>query len=74
MTRHVLVTIVLTLSLVGCAADERQTEICRQVVTALVEDAADIVALPVERDGSVLAPDTAEHGGRRRRQHLPIGI
>jgi branched-chain amino acid transport system permease protein len=53
MPRHVLAAIVLTLSLSGCAADERQTEICRQIVTALVEDATDIVALPVERDGLV---------------------
>jgi len=53
MPRFVLAALVLSLSLVGCAADERQTEICRQIVTALVDDATDIVALPVERDGLV---------------------
>jgi branched-chain amino acid transport system permease protein len=53
MPRHVFAILFLTLSLLGCAADQRQTEICRQIVTVLVEDAADIMALPVESDGVV---------------------
>src|SRR5258708_36411534 len=53
MPRHVLAILILTLSLLACAADQRQTEICGQIVTVLVEDAADIMALPVESDGVV---------------------
>jgi hypothetical protein len=45
--------IVLMLALLGCAADERQSGICRQIVATLVEDARDLAALPVEHDGMV---------------------
>jgi branched-chain amino acid transport system permease protein len=45
--------IVLMLALLGCAADERQSGICRQIVAALVEDSHDLAALSVEHDGMV---------------------
>lgn len=53
MRWRLLSLIVLLLSLAGCAADERQVEICRQVVAALAEDAGELAALPVEQDGMV---------------------
>lgn len=53
MRWRLLPIIVLLLSLAGCAADERQVEICRQVVAAVAADASDLAALPVERDGAV---------------------
>jgi branched-chain amino acid transport system permease protein len=63
--RH-LPLIVLLLSLLGCAADERQVEICRQVVAALAENAGDLASLPVEHDGMVRlgfagAPTSTRH-------------
>lgn len=53
MRRRLLPIVILLLSLCGCAADERQVEICREVVAAIVGDASDLAALPVERDGAV---------------------
>jgi branched-chain amino acid transport system permease protein len=53
MRWRLLPLVVLLLSLTGCAADERQVEICRQVVAALAEDAGALAALPVEQDGMV---------------------
>src|SRR6266851_8008565 len=44
---------ILLLALLGCAADERQSAICRQVVGALAGDVGDLAALPVEHDGMV---------------------
>lgn len=53
MRQRFLPLIVLLLALLGCAADERQAEICRQIVGALAEDARDLAAMPVEHDGMV---------------------
>jgi branched-chain amino acid transport system permease protein len=64
MRRNLLPIMVLLLSLAGCTADERQVEICRQVVGAIVADAGDLAALPVERDGAVrfaFASEEARH-------------
>jgi branched-chain amino acid transport system permease protein len=66
MRWHRLPFLVLLLSLLGCAADERQVEICRHVVAALAENAGDVAALPVEHDGMVRfgfagAPTPARH-------------
>jgi branched-chain amino acid transport system permease protein len=66
MHRRLLTLIVLLLSLLGCAADERQTEICRQIVGALADNARDLAAMPVEHDGMVRFgfADTAAAGRR----------
>jgi branched-chain amino acid transport system permease protein len=53
MRWRLLPTIVLILPLLGCAADERQIEICRQIVTAVIGDARDIAILPAEGEGVV---------------------
>jgi branched-chain amino acid transport system permease protein len=53
MRWRTLPTIILAFFLVGCAADQRQVEICRQALAALAEDARQVVALGVEHAGTV---------------------
>ncbi len=53
MRWRLLPTILLATSLLGCTADERQTELCRRIVATVAGDATDLAALPAERDGAV---------------------